>query len=150
MQTSDSSSKHGEENYVAHLWILRLQDSLSCLIRSRMAASILLFYLPSIVSGLLLEWILKEHFITRGIHIALVWLALAPLLIQEAFRMLINFFDIHKHIFLSEKDWQEFKDAEVGRIQSSRYLVFGIPWTVVVVLIVLVSLFRESSIPVKV
>lgn len=131
------------------LWIIRWQDSLSSLLRWRLLASILLFYIPALASGLLLEWVLKERFITRGVHIALAWLALGPFILREAFRVMSSFLDRHKDIFPSEAEWREFAETEMAKLHSARYLVFGIPWTIAVVAVLLLSLFPTASIPAK-
>jgi hypothetical protein len=131
------------------LWIIRWQDHLSKVLRSRIIASVLMFYVPALASGLVLQVSLGERVFTRGVHFALVWLAIAPFIIQDAFRLMLRFFEDHRSNFADAEDWQRLRSEEILRLYSSRYLIFGIPWTIVVVAIILCTIYLHSHVLIK-
>jgi hypothetical protein len=133
----------------ASLWILRAQNYLSDKLHSRLLASILMIYIPVMMSGLFLQLIFHYEVFTRGIFIALVWLALGPFLIQNAFRVINTFFRSHKHIFLNKNEWKDLYFQEIRRIQSPRYMMFGIPWALAVTTVILCSTYKDAPLPIK-
>ena len=63
--------------------------------------------------------------------VSLVWIAIAPFLIQNAFDFVFNFFERYKHLSRKEEVWQALLRSEAERFQSSKYLVFGLPWATI-------------------
>ncbi len=140
-----------EEEYTdgANLWILRSQNYLSDKLHSKLLASILMIYTPVMMSGLFLQLNFHYEVFTRGIFIALVWFALVPFFIQNVFRVINSFFRTHKHIFLNQNEWKDLYSQEIRRIQSPRYMLFGIPWAIAVTTVILCSTYKGAPLPIK-
>lgn len=132
------------------LWLLRAQYFLSRVVRVRLLASILLFYAPIVATGYYLNYRFGTQVFTRGIHMALLWLGIAPWLVQLAFEVLRRFFDDNRDLFEKLDDWRSQRTAELQLIQSPRYLIFGVPWTLLTTTIAVVKVFGESSLAIKI
>ena len=133
-----------------HLWLLRAQYFLAKHLHSKVLASFVLFYLPVMASGYYLSVRYDYDLFTRGILTALVWLGLAPLLVQIALEVTAKFFDDHEHIFASESERLSIRSAELQRLQSPKYLIFGIPWTILTTLIILIKHLPEAAVAIKI
>lgn len=113
------------------LWIIRWQDFLSKCFRSKILASISMFYIPIMAAGFILEEKYDYRILSYGVVVSLLWVAIAPFLIQSALDYVYNFFHRHKELFRRQEDWEAFLGAETRRLQSSKYLFFGLPWATV-------------------
>jgi hypothetical protein len=133
----------------ASLWIIKCQNYLSNKFHSKLLASISMIYLPVMLSGLLLQLIYHFKIFTRGVSIALVWIAFGPFLIQSAFKIINNYFKTHKRIFRNESEWKEIYYREKKRLQSWRYMLFGIPWTVAVTMVIMCSTYKDAPVVIK-
>lgn len=140
-----------EEEYTnqANLRVLRYQNYLSDRVHSKLLASVLMIYAPVMISGLLLSLTYQYNVFTRGIFIALIWVAIGPLLIQNAFYVINRFFLTHQHIFRSHDEWERLRTREILRIQSPKYMLFGIPWAVSVTMVILCSTYDDAPDPIK-
>lgn len=76
----------------AQLWIIRWHKSLAASLRSDIVASIVMFYVPVMVAGTFLQRYYQTQIFSLGIVAALSWLAVAPLLISNAFDHVTSFF----------------------------------------------------------
>lgn len=134
----------------ATLWIIRLQNKLSYIFHSRILSSLMIFYVPLMISGFLLGKILKYSIFTRGVLISLLWIGIAPYLIQSAFKLVVKFFYDYKDVFKSKDEWNNHFNFEVERLQSSKYLIFGIPWSIITSTIVLLTNYMNAPFLIKV
>ena len=86
---------------------------------------------------------------SRGVLIALLWIAIVPLLIQNALKLVITFFYTHKHVFRNQGEWETLRNNEIKRIQSSRYLLFGLPWGIITSAVILYSIYNNAPFPIQ-
>jgi hypothetical protein len=61
----------------------------------------------------------------------------------------ILFFNKNKNIFRSNEEWEALKESEIKYIQSSRYLVFGVPFAIITSLIILYTIFINAPLIIK-
>ncbi|NQU04693.1 MAG: hypothetical protein HQ568_01270 [Calditrichaeota bacterium] len=137
------------EGIEVKLWIIRWQYFLAKLLRSNIIASILMFYAPIMVSGCILQVKFDFIVITRGVFIALLWIAISPYIIKTAFNQIIYFFNRHKHIFQNHDEWKNTFFNELQRVQSSKYLLFGIPWGIITSIIITYTAFQKAPMPIQ-
>jgi hypothetical protein len=126
------------------LWIIRWQNLLSKLLHSKLLASVFMFYIPIMVTGYILQENYDYKIFSNGIIIALLWIAIAPFVIQNALQHVITFFYTHKHVFQNQEEWGTLYRNEIKRIKSSRYLVFCLPWGIITSLVFLCCAFTEA------
>lgn len=132
------------------LLIVRAQNGVTALLRSRLAASVVLLYLPFILAGIYLEARFTVGIFSRGVLLSTLWLALAPFLIQDAHRVICSFFEENKSLFEGEKERQQLKQWTLDRFQSPAYLLFGVPWAVGTTAVILMMRFSSSPLPVQI
>lgn len=132
------------------LWIIRWQMATARVLHSRFLASIVIFYIPIMLGGVVLRHLCDYEVFTRGVAISLLWIAIAPFLIQDALRMVREFFDFHKHLFKDDSQWTRLKSVEIAQLQSPRYLIFGIPGAIGAAAIVLFIAYPTAPFPVQV
>ena len=132
------------------LWILKWQHGLSNALGMPLVASALLFAVPLALIAGLVQWRTGFRVFTPGVVAALLWLALAPNLIQRAFLLVDGFFKSHRGLFATEDGWRSVRQRELERLQSSRYLVFGIPWALAITAVIEVIYYRGAPLIVKV
>lgn len=126
------------------LWIIRVQNFYSKIFHSKIIASVMLIYVPIMVSGLILQSRLDYFIFTRGIIISLAWTAISPFLIQDSLSLINNFLNNQKHIFRNGKEWKKLYDKEIKQYQSLRYLYFGFPFAIIVTAIILFTIFNTA------
>jgi len=114
----------------AKLWIIRWQDFLSKRFHSRILASISIFYIPIMGTGFILEERFDYEIFSYGVIVSLLWIAIAPFLIQNALDYVYGFFFRNKHLFRRKRDCETLLDDESRGFQSSKYLLFGLPWAI--------------------
>jgi hypothetical protein len=131
------------------LWIIKWQIALSKLVRSKLLSSAMIFYIPIIIFGFILEWYYNYKILRLSIHISLLWLAIAPAVIETAFNHIDKFFINHRHIFNNQSEWRSIYESEITRIQSYRYLIFGVPWALCTSLAVYFSLCSDPPLFIK-
>jgi len=134
----------------ANLRILKWLNAVAKLVRSKIIASILLFALPAIIIGALLEIYCGYTIFTKGVLLSLLVLAIGPVLIDNAYKILVEFFEEHKNIFQEINEWKALRDAEIARFQSLRYMIFGVPWAAGVTAVVFFGMFRSAPIAIKI
>lgn len=134
----------------ATLWIIKCQNYLSILFHSRILASMSMFYFPIMATGYALRFMYEYEVFSKGVVIGLLWIGIAPLLIQMAFRFANNFFINHRNIFQDEKSWEKIWHKEIRRFQSSKYLFFGLPWAITTSIIILFTIFDKSVLPIRI
>lgn len=132
------------------LWIIRWQDFLSKCFRSKILASISMFYIPIMAVGLILEEKYDYKILSYGVVVSLIWIAIAPFLIQNALDYVYDYFNTHKGLFRRQEDWEAFLGAEARRFQSSKYLFFGLPWATVTSGVVVFSEFNSAPLLIQV
>ncbi len=132
----------------ATLWIIRWQYFLSKLFRSKICASVFMFYIPIISIGYLLQFIYNEEIFTWRMHIALLWLAIAPLLIQSAFEYIIDFFHKYVEVFAHGK-WENHFLREIKRIQSNKYQIVGYPLGLALSFLVVHSYYGNAPLAIE-
>ncbi len=126
------------------LWIIRWQNFLSRLFHSKLLASVFTFYVPIIITGYIFQVKYGYKIFSRGVFIALLWIAFAPLLIQNVLKLINTFFYTHKHIFRNQGELETLRNNEIKRIQSSRYLLFGLPWGIIISAVILYSSYNDA------
>jgi len=131
------------------LWINRWVLKITKITKSRIVTSFSIFFIPLIVSGIILQIIYKYPIFTSGIVIALLWLAIAPFLLYQAVVTINNFFSKNEHIFKNINEFNNIRIDELKKIQSRRYLIFGIPWALITSSAVLFS-YDNAPIIIKV
>ena len=133
----------------ATLWIIKLQLFFSKIFFSKLIASAFIFYMPIMIVGYILQKICDYKIFSNSIIIALLWIAIAPFLIQDAFEHINLFFCKHKHIFQNLDEWESLYKKEITYIQSSRYLFFGLPWGILGSLVVIFTTFDNAPVSIQ-
>ncbi|MDY0357852.1 MAG: hypothetical protein RBR19_18360 [Sedimentisphaerales bacterium] len=128
--------------------LVRVQDWLSAHLRSRLAASVLLLYVPLTAAGILISAITGIAIFSRGVVISMLWLAIAPFLVQDALRVLTVFFASQKHLFSSESEHGSLRDWTLARFHSPRYVLFGIPWALAATSVIICAKYGDCPWPV--
>jgi len=132
------------------LWIIKWQAFLSKPLHSDLLASMFMFYLPIMITGCLFQAQYQYRIFSNGVLLALLWIAIAPLLIHDALKSISSFFTEHKHVFRNPEEWSTLHAHEIERFQSSRYMLFGLPWAIATSVAVLYSIFRTAPLPIQV
>ena len=131
------------------LLILKLQNKITGYFKSAWLASIITYYTPLMAIGLWLQIKYNYPIFSEGVIVALLWLAICPALIQKAILIIYDFFEDHKDIFINHEQWSRLKNQELQRFQSSRYLLFGVPWAISLAFVIWYSLFIHAPLPVQ-
>jgi len=126
------------------LWIIRWQDELTGIIKNKFLAAFVMFFLPIILVGIFLQLLTGYQIFDYSLIIALLWLVVAPLIIQDGFYYLNHFFIEHKDLFVHDYEWRSVYYDQVKKIQSSKYLKFGIPWALITSSIAVVAVFNYA------
>ncbi len=138
-----------ERQSAVTLWVLKWQQGLSNALGMPLVASALLFAVPLVVLAVLVQWRTGFRVFTPGVVGALLWLALAPDLIQRAFLLVDGFFRSHRGLFATEDAWRAVRQRELARMQSPRYLVFAVPWALATTSVVEVTIYRGAPLLVR-
>jgi hypothetical protein len=142
---------HSDHNGIeVTLWIIRWQDALARLLHSGLLASVAMFYLPIMVAACAMQVWCAHGVFSRGVLLALLWVAGAPFLIHRALHLIDEFLIAHKHVFKDQEEWQALRQRELARFQSSRYLLFGVPWATAGSLVVTFSKYGSCHIGLRV
>lgn len=129
------------------LWILKWQYSLSKFFRLKIIASLFMFYIPIIITGLILQKFYNYQIFSLNIHVALLWIGIGPYLIENGFIYLNDFFNKKKNIFLNADEWKALYFNEMKRIQTSKYLFqFGLPWGIITSIVFSYCLYNNAPI----
>ncbi len=136
--------KKDEYDELVKLWIVKWQIILSKVFRSKIIASFLMIYVPIIVSGYILQNIYEYEVFTVGVFVSLLWIAIAPVIIENALYHVIDFFIKHKKVFRNEKEWENIFFKEIHRIQSSRHMVYGVLWGIATSLVIVLTIFSDA------
>lgn len=126
------------------LWIIKWQIFLSRLFHSKLLASAFIFYIPIMITGYILQVKYDYEIFSRGVLIALLWIAIAPLLIQNALNLINTFFYTNKHVFQNQEEFETLRNNEIKRFQSSRYLLFGLLWSIMISVVILYSTYSNA------
>jgi len=132
------------------LLVLRWQFGLTQLLRSRLIVSFALFFLPAMPWGSYLQYSSGHVIFTRGITTMLIWLGLAPFLIQWVYLLIHRFCRKHRTIFHDDDTCHRLELAELGRLQSPRFLLVAIPWSVVVTGLLYLSDFAAAPLTIRI
>ncbi|RZB32250.1 MAG: hypothetical protein AEth_00573 [Candidatus Argoarchaeum ethanivorans] len=129
------------------LWILKWQHFLSNFFHLKIVASLFIFYVPIIITGYILQTIYNYRIFTLNIHVALLWIGMAPYIIENAFNYINDFFYRNKIIFLNKDEWKALYFYEMKRIQTSKYfLQFGLPWGIITSFVLSYCLYNNAPI----
>lgn len=126
------------------LFILAWQKKLTTLFKSRLVASVLMFYLPIKAAGFLLQITYDYKIFSMGIMISLLWLALAPMIIQIAWQQVNAFFQNNRELFKNKKEWRAIYENEIRRIQQLNYLPLRFLWSAAACLIIVFTSFFDA------
>lgn len=143
----------GKRNYGGLLsWLIRSQinvtmsfDKKGHLI-SRLVASSILFFIPSCVSGYLLQEIYNCKIMSYSLILTLLWGLISPFLLLYAATILNDFFQDHKNKFRDEMVWNKIYFSKFDYFFSSNYLYFGLPWSIIAASIITFVYFYNSPI----
>ncbi len=117
---------------------------------AKLFISVSIFYLPIILSGLLLEINYNIHILSPFIHVALLWIGIAPLLIYSAYGFITSFFNKNETLFLDKNELARLRKDQVNYLVSPAYRKFGIVWGLSTSLVLVYSVFGAAPVPVKV
>ncbi len=95
------------------------------------------------ITGLIICYSYDIQLFTRGILLSLLWLAIAPFLIQDALRLIVDFFEIHKDKFRDKEEWHALLTEEITQLQKPSYLLFGIQWALVLSVLIVFAVYRD-------
>ncbi len=138
-----NNHNNGYDEFVK-LWVIKWQRVLSNLFRSRIVASFIMFYFPIKISGYILQYVYGYDIFSVGVFVSLLWIAIAPAIIENVLYHVINFFIKHKKVFRNEKEWKNIFFKEIHRIQSSRYSLYGVFWAIATSLIIVFIIFVDA------
>ena len=134
-----------ESSHRPKLWIVRLQTFLERFIPSSLLASVIPFALPLTVAGIIIARSEGVKLLTRGVVFALVWLAIAPWLVTGAHRTVARFFDDNRDKFvMTDEPFHALKARMMRELESPKYLVVSIPFTLLCVWVLLSSIYATS------
>lgn len=136
-------------NY-SYLWIIKLQRKTVRIVHNSILASFLLFFVPIITIGIVFHLKFKFNLLTADVLTGLLWLGLAPWIITKAHSTVVDFFMDNQDIFVNKADWEKVMKQEIYNVQSPKYLLFGIPWTILTVIILYFTKFFEAPLPIQI
>ncbi len=143
-RVADAASYSG-----GRLWVLRWQTAYAKVFRNPILASLAMLFVPILLSGIALQFTYNSAILSRGVVLAILWVGLAPLLIQNAYNFLLCFLDRNRGLFSDPTTANRLaKDAE-QMFNSSRHAIFGIPWGLLVAISVVVVRFSAAPLFVK-
>ncbi len=124
----------------AQIFITKFLDEKGSFI-SRLVASSFLFFIPSYVSGYLLQKEFLSHnwgyvFITYPLILTLVWGLISPFLLLYAATILNGLFNEIKEIFYDLEKWKEIYSSTLDDFFFSNNKLFGFAWSAAVAWIV--------------
>ena len=133
------------------LLIVKSQNWLSLKLKSRFVASILLLYVPLLIIGFILQLILHYPVIAeRGIQISLLWLAIAPLLIQDSLLFLNDFFVTHSHLLENQTIWFKVRDEYIAKLESRKFIVIEVVTSILVSIFVTLAIFYKAPLLIQI
>ena len=129
-------------------WIIKYQMWLAKMFRYRWLASICMFYLPIMIVGFLLGQIYHHKIFNWGIGIALTWVGLAPLFIEEGLYQGNRLFVSNRHLFQSQDEYARFRSEEIIKWQTTHQLI-SVLWGLVTGSIVLLCYYKSANLYIK-
>ncbi len=133
-----------KDYYNSKLFIIKIQNYLSKKLHFRLLASLLIIFIPAFITALILQTIYEYKILSRAVIISLIWVAVAPLLIQDAFFIFHNFFDSHKHLIDDEEKWKEIKKKFIAKFESKRFIITDIIWALICTLLIIFIIFADA------
>lgn len=133
------------------IWVARIYYFLEHFIPVPLVVSTMIFAIPAIISGLIVEYSTGFRLFTREVIMALIWLAIAPYLIVYVYRIVDDFFQKNEYLFVLDK--KRAKDLLYSIFYNSgspKYLLLSLPLSICAVLVVLFSLYATAPFAVKV
>lgn len=130
-------------------WILKLQLPRTKPFCLNMLTSPFIFCGPIVGVGYLLGKRFGYDLFTTSITLSLVWIALAPFLIQWVFKLVVDLFSECKAVFKDEDVWEKLREQELSRIKSWKYWLFGVPWGALISYLVFQAKFLDAPLPIQ-
>ncbi|OGN72246.1 MAG: hypothetical protein A2X25_00865 [Chloroflexi bacterium GWB2_49_20] len=141
-------SKHQHHRII---WVASIQFFLERLIPVPLIDSLLIFALPFIVAGLIIQHVEKYEIFTRGVVFGLLWLSIAPYLIINVYEIVDKFFDSNRSLFKSDDiSFNEFRNRIFFDSGSPKHLFLSIPLTIFAIIILLISIYAGAPLIVKI
>jgi len=117
---------------------------------TRLAASSVLFFIPSYVLGYLLQEFYNYEIMTLSLILTLLWGFISPYLLLYAATILNNLLNKHKELFEDEDKWKEVHLNTLDDFICSNNFYFGFVWSTIAAAIVTFVYFCDAPTPIKV
>ena len=135
--------------YDSRLWLIKAQNVLTARTGSRLLASFLLLYAPLLLLGSALQVVYDYQIFSRGVLMSTLWLGFAPFLIQDAWRIVHEFFEKCRDLFAEQETWADLKKTHLRKFESKQYIWFAIPWALALSIIINFVIFREAPLAIQ-
>ncbi|MCP4179065.1 MAG: hypothetical protein GY756_15000 [bacterium] len=123
------------------LIISRIHYIIKKYVKNSIAASIVFPVFPIILIALYLQYTYNYQILSRGISFALVWMAIAPALIQDSYYSVDNFFDTHKFLFTDDDEYTKLKSFYLHNFNNSKHIIVCYGWSILASAIVTLTRF---------
>jgi hypothetical protein len=110
-------------------------------IKNTVAASIIFPVLPVIIIAIYLQYIYHYQILTRGISFALLWMAIAPALIQDSYHSMDRFFEKHEFLFSNLNEYNKLRSFHLHKFDDSSHLILNYGWSIIASVVVTLTRF---------
>ena len=129
---------------------LKMQKYLFLKTKNRIGASLLFPFGPIVIIGILLDFICDYRVFDRGISYALIWLAIAPFLVNKADLVIKDFFESHKSKFKDEEIYTLTRVSFVSKYEKYNHIILNIAWILATSLVVTFTRFVNAPLSIKI
>ena len=129
---------------------LKIQKYLYLKTNNRIASSLLFPFAPILIIGALLGYLCDYRILDRGISYALIWLAIAPLLVNKADLVIKDFFESHKTKFIDKEVYTLTRNTFVSKYEKYNHIILNITWILATSLVVTFTRFVNAPLSIKI
>ncbi|HJO93022.1 MAG TPA: hypothetical protein QF753_06460 [Victivallales bacterium] len=126
------------------LLIIKIHHFIRKYVKNSIAASIIFPALPAVIIAVFLQYFYNYQILTRGISCALLWMAIAPGLIQNSYYSVDYFFDTHKFLFNDLNEYNYLKSCYLNNFDHNKLIILNYGLAILASTVVTVTRFYTA------